>query len=117
MLMCQPASRRTAEASRKALGPVGCFDLHAEGSQHVNTPGCPRSSILRPSGHRGGDIAVDEPVATFDLVRVSIPDAVSSIIEQPTYIVVVTTRTDAIDHEGADRLNAGECRGSHCDEN
>jgi hypothetical protein len=72
---------------------------------------------LRPSGHGGGDIAVDEPVATFDLVQVSIADAVSSNSAQATYIVVVTTRTDAIDHECADRLNAGECRGSHCDEN
>lgn len=68
MLVGQPASRRTTEASRKALAAVGGLNLNTERPQHVNAPRRTRTAVLRPLGHGGRDVAVDQPVTSLDLL-------------------------------------------------
>jgi len=67
--MGQPASRRTAEAGRKALGAIGGLNLHAERPQHVDAPGSTRAAVLWPPRHGRRDVAVDEPVTSLDLME------------------------------------------------
>lgn len=71
--MGEPTSRRTTKASRKALRTIGRLDLNTERSQHINTPGSARAAVLRPLGHGSRNVAVDEPVATLDLLTLLAP--------------------------------------------
>lgn len=70
MLMNKPARRWSTKSSRKALGSIGSLDLNTERAQNIDSPRRSRAAVLRPFGHWGGDVAVDEPVASFNLFKV-----------------------------------------------
>lgn len=67
MLVGKPASRGTTETGGETLGAICGLNLNTERAQDVDSPGSTRASVLRPLGHGSGDVAVDEPVATFHL--------------------------------------------------
>lgn len=122
VLVSKPASRGATKTGGETLSAICGLDLNAERAQDIDSPGSARAAVLRPLGHRSGDVAVDEPVATFDLMRKLVfAQVVSFILRQCyillgiPYIVVITAGADTIDDEGADLLDAGKLGTTHDD--
>jgi hypothetical protein len=65
---------------------------------------------LCPLGHGGGDVAVNQPVASLDLQNQLVSQALTELTSINAYIVVITTRADTVNDEGADFFDAGKFR-------
>lgn len=89
MFLGKPTSRRSSKASSETFGAICGLDLYAERSQHIYTKTRPRLAILFVAGHGSRDLGVNEPMPTF-------------------YIVVVTSRANALDDKGLHSLYRGE---------
>lgn len=120
MLSYQPAGGRSSKASSKALGPITCLDFNAEGSKHVDTPTCSRTSILFPSWHGGRDWGINQPVTSFDLYSSTSVSAPLSLLpprgirdESDTYIVVVSAWANPFNEEGSHLLNGRKWTDRH----
>ena len=71
MLSNQPACWRTTEAGCETFGAITRNELDAEGTEDVDAPAGPRSTVLFPSGHGGGDGGIYQPMTSFNLTSVS----------------------------------------------
>lgn len=117
MLVSEPASRGATKTGGETLSAVRGLNLNAERAQDIDSPRSARTAVLRPLGHGSGDVAVDEPVATFDLQRTLIFDFLHLgqfySLSGVSYIVIITAGADTINDEGADLLDAGKLDTTH----
>ena len=67
MLVNEPTRRRSAESSGESDSAVCRLHLNAKRAKYIDAPAGPRVAIFVPSRHRRRNLAIDEPMASFDL--------------------------------------------------